>query len=131
MVAVHLGSGGDEHALSEAVAVLEHDLGALEVRDERVHGLLDDESNAHGSREVVDDVALVDELVDDSPIEDGVDDEVEVGVRAEVLDVGEPSRREIVEGPDFGTLLEQELAEMRADKTRPAGDEDLLPLVTS
>ena len=78
VVAVDLGGGGDQHALAEAVAVLEHDLGALEVRDERVHRLLDDQPHADGRGEVVDDVALVHELVDDAELEHGVDDEVEV-----------------------------------------------------
>ena len=82
VVAVDLGRGRDEHALPEAVAVLEHDLRALEVGHERVHRLLDDQPHAHGRSEVVDDVALVDELVDDSAVEHGIDDEMEVGVRA-------------------------------------------------
>ena len=65
VVAVDLGRGGDQHALAEAVAVLEHDFRAFEVRDERVHGLLDDQPDADGGGEVIDDIALVHELVDD------------------------------------------------------------------
>ena len=78
VVAVDLRGRGDEDALAEAVAVVEHDLRSLDVRDERVHGLLDDQPDADGGREVVDDVALVDELVDDGRLQHRVDDEVEV-----------------------------------------------------
>ncbi len=78
VVAVHLGAGRDQHALAEAVAVVEDGLGSLHVRDERVHRLLDDQADADGRSEVVDDVALVDELGDDGGRENGVHDEVEV-----------------------------------------------------
>ena len=69
--------------------MLEHDLRALEVRDERVDGLLDDEPDAHRGCEVIDDVALVDELVDHGAVEHRVDDEMEVAIPAQVLDVAE------------------------------------------
>jgi hypothetical protein len=72
VVAVDLARRGDQHALVEAVAVLEHELGAAHVRDERVHGLLDDEPDSDGGCHVEDDVALVHELVDDGGLEDGV-----------------------------------------------------------
>ena len=77
VVAVDLGGRGDEDALAEGVRVLEHDLGAAEVGDERPHGLLDDEPHADRGGEVVDDVAAVDELVHDRRREHRVDDEVE------------------------------------------------------
>ena len=122
VVAVHLRRRGDEDALAEAVAVLEHDLGAAQVRHERLHRLLDDEPHADRRCEVVDDVALVDELVDDRPVQDGVDDEVELVAVAEVLDVVERSGREVVEHPHLVALVEQELGEVRADEARAAGD---------
>ena len=64
VVAVHLGARGDEDALAEVVAVLEHDLRALDVRDHRVHGLFDDQPHADRRRQVVDHVDAVDELAD-------------------------------------------------------------------
>ena len=122
MVAVDLGGRGDQHALAEAVAVLEHDLGAAQVRDERLHRLLDDQPHADRRGEVVDDVALVDELVDDRPVQHRVDDEVEVRAVAEMLDVVERSGREVVEHPDLVAFVEQQLGEVRADEAGAAGD---------
>ncbi len=89
MVAVHLRGRRDEDALAKPVAVLEHRLGALHVRDERANGLLDDQPDADRGRKVVDDVAAVHELVHDRLREDGVDDEVEVASVHQVLDVRE------------------------------------------
>jgi hypothetical protein len=57
--------------------VVEHDLRALEVRHDRVHRLLDDQPRADRGGEVVDDVALVHELVHDRAVQNRVDDEVE------------------------------------------------------
>ena len=48
---------------------------------QRVHGLLDDQPDADRRGEVVDDVALVDELAHDRRREHRVDDEVEVRAR--------------------------------------------------
>ena len=107
VVAVHLRGRRDEHALAEAVAVLENDLGAAQVRHERLHRLFDDESHSDGRGQVVHDVALVDELVDDRPVENGVDDEVEAVAIAKVLDVVERSRREVVEHPHLVPFIEQ------------------------
>ena len=107
VVAVDLGGRGDQHALAEPVAVLEDDLGATQVRHERLHGLLDDQTDADRRSEVVDDVALVDELVDDRPVEHGVDDEMESVTIPEVLDVVERSGREIVEHPHLVPFVEQ------------------------
>jgi hypothetical protein len=125
VVAVYLRGGCDENPLAEAMAVLEHDLGAAQVRDERLHGLLHDESHAHSGCQVVDDVALVDELVDRRPVEDGVDHEVEPVPLSEVLDVVERPCREVVERPHLVALVEKELGEVRADEARSARDQGL------
>jgi hypothetical protein len=92
VVAVHLGGRGDQNTLAEPVAVVEHHLGALEVDDERVHRLLDDQPDADRRRQVVDDVALVDELVDDGRVEHGVDHEMEPRVGLQVRDVFQRAR---------------------------------------
>jgi len=84
--------------------------------------LLDDEPNADGGREVIDEVALVDQLVDDLPVEDGVDDEMEAFVVAEVLHVGERARREVVEHPHLVAFIEQQLGEVRPDEPGATGD---------
>ena len=46
MIAVYLGGRSDQDALAEAVAMLEHELGATEIRDERPDGVLDDQAHA-------------------------------------------------------------------------------------
>ena len=107
MIAVDLGGGGDQDALAEAVAVLEHDLGAAKVRDERLHGLLDDQPHPDRCGEVIDDVAAVDELVDHGRLEDAVDDQVKAVAVAEVLDVLQRAGREVVEHPDVPAVVEQ------------------------
>jgi hypothetical protein len=128
VVAVDLGGRGDEHPLAEAVAVLEHGLRPLDVRDERVHGLLDDQADADGGGEVVDDVCLVHQLVYDRMREHGVDDEVEIAPFLQVGDVVVRACREIVQGPHLAAVLEQALAEVRADEPRAARHEHLPPL---
>ena len=125
MVAVDLRGRGDEDALAELGAVLEHDLRPLQVRDERVHRLLDDQPHADGGRQVVDDVALVDELVDDRRREHRIDDEVEALVPAKVLDIRERAGGEVVEGVDLDVGLEQQIAQMGADEAGAAGDQRL------
>ena len=107
MVAVDLRGRRDEHAFAEAVAVLEHDLRSAQVRHERLHRLLDDEPHADRRGQVVDDVALVDELVDDRPVQHRVDDQVEVLAVAEMLDVVQRAGREVVEHPDLVAFIEQ------------------------
>jgi hypothetical protein len=85
-------------------------------------GWLDDEPYAHGRRQVVHDVALVDELVDHRPVQDGVDDEVETVPFAEMLDVLERAGGEVVEHPHLVSLVEQELRQVRPDEPRAARD---------
>ncbi len=94
------------------MTVLEHDLGAPEVRDQRLYRLLDDEPHAHGRGKVVHDVAFVDELVDDRRMQHRVDDEVETRSITEILDVVERSGREIVEHPDLVALIQEQLREV-------------------
>ena len=65
VVAVDLGRRCDQHPFAETGAVLEHVLRALDIGEERVPRLLDDQPDTHCCGEVVDDVALVDELADD------------------------------------------------------------------
>ena len=97
MIAVHLGGRSDQDALAEAMAMLEHELCATEIRDERPDGLLDDQAHPHRRGKVIDDVAAVDQLVHHCRLQDAVDDQVEAVAIAEVLDVlqrpGERSSR--------------------------------------
>jgi hypothetical protein len=72
---------------------------------------------------VIDDVALVDELVDDRAREDGVDHEVEVAAVHEVLDVPSRAGREVVENIDLPTVLQQRLREVRSHEAGAARDQ--------
>ena len=121
VVAVDLRARRDQHALAEAAAAVEHGLRALHVRDHRVDGLLDDQAHADGGRQVVDDVALVDELVDDRRREHRVDDEVVVGPVAQVLDVLAASPVETSSSAYTSQpSVEQQLGEVRADEAGAA-----------
>ncbi len=112
VIAVDLGARRDEHSLAELRAVLEHDLRPLDVRDHGEDGLLDDQPDSHGRGEVVDDVALVDELADHRAREHRLDDEVELRIVEETLDVSVRPRRDVVECVDLPALVEQELGKM-------------------
>ena len=127
MVAVDLGARRDQHRLLEARAVLEHVLCALHVREQCAARLLDDQAHADGRGQVVDDVASVHELADDRLRENRVDDEVEPLALAEMEDVRLVARREVVEGEDLTTLVEEKLGEVRADEAGTAGDQSPHP----
>ena len=123
MIAVDLRRRRDEHTPAEAVAVLEHGLGPLDVRDECAHGLLDDQPDAHRCREVEHDVAPVHELADDGLVQHRVDDEVIVAPIAKVGDVALRAGRQVVERIDLPAVREQEFGEVGADEAGPAGHE--------
>ena len=71
----------------EPAAVFEHGFRSPDVGEEGVDGLLDDQPYSDGRGQVVDDVALVDELADDGRREDRFDDQMEVGALFEVGNV--------------------------------------------
>ena len=125
-IAVDLRGGGHEHALAEAVAVVEDVLGPLDVRDEGVHRLLDDQADSDRRCEMEDHVAPVDELVHDRRLEHRVDDEVEVAPFAQVRDVPLGTGREVVEREDLPAVVEKDLREVGADEAGSAGDEGAL-----
>jgi hypothetical protein len=120
VVAVDLRARRHDHALAEPVAVAEDGLCPLHVRHHRPHRLLDDEPDADSGGQVIDDVALVNELADDGRSQHRVHDEVELAPTLQVLDVLLRPGRQIVEGVDLAPLLEQELGEMRADEAGAA-----------
>jgi hypothetical protein len=112
VVAVDLGARRDEHALAELAAVAEHGLGSLDVRDHRVDRLFDDQPDADRRGQVVDDVALVDDLAHDRGREHGVDYEVEVAPVPEVGDVVERAGRDVVEDEDLPAVREEGFREV-------------------
>ena len=91
-----------------------------------MHRLLDDQADADGGGQVVDDVALVDELADDRRREHGLDDEVEVRRdRGRCATFASRPGGDVVQRPDLAAVVEQQLGEMRADEAGAAGDQRL------
>jgi hypothetical protein len=125
VVAVDLGARRNQDALAEPACVIENILRALHVRDHRANWVLDDQPYADRGREVVDDLALVDQLVYNRRGEHRVHDQVEARVLAKVVDVLEAARRKVVESVDLPAGVEQALAQVRPDEPRAAGDECL------
>jgi len=62
---VHLGGGRQHHAGSLARHRPQHHLRAHDVRLDRLDRPLEDQADAHGRCQVVDDVDLVDQLLDE------------------------------------------------------------------
>ena len=87
--------------------MLEHELGAPKIRHERPNRLLDDQPHTDCSRQVIDDVAAIHELVDDRRLEDAVDDEMKALTVAEMLDVLQRPCREIIENPHVPAVIEE------------------------
>ena len=106
---------------------LEDGLRALDVRDQRLHGLLDDQPDADRGGEVEDDVALVDELVDDVVRQDRVDDQVEVRALLEMGHVLRRAGRQVVEREDLPAVGQEQLAQVRADEAGTTRDQRLGP----
>ncbi len=90
---------------------------------DRAHRALDDQRDADRGGEVEDDVGLVDQLGDHGIVLGGVDRVLEAGMALEVADVVDPARRQVVEDVDRVAVLEQHIAEMRADEAGAAGDQ--------
>ena len=121
---VHLGRGRDEHLLAVAVDGVEDDLRPADVRPERAQRLLDDEPHADRGTEVDDDVALLDELVDEQLVEDAAEHELEVRAvpRAPPRCARCPSpgcRAATTSSP----RRDERLGQMAADEPGAAGDE--------
>jgi hypothetical protein len=96
----------------------------LDVRFDRVHRPLDDETHADGGRQVNDDVTALHELGDERFVGDRADVMLEVGPSDQVLDVGEAAGRQVVEDDDVCTVREQPFGQMRADEPGASGDQD-------
>ena len=71
-------------------------------------GLLDDQPDADCGCEVIDDVALVNELAEDGRREDRLDDQMEVASLLEVGDIRARPGREVVEHEDLPPGVEQQ-----------------------
>ena len=80
------------------MGLLEDDLRAPDVGDERLEGPLDDELDPDRRREMEDDVCPGDQVVDEVGVDDGPHDELEPRVADMVPDVVVAAGGEVVEG---------------------------------
>ena len=88
----------------------------------RAHGALNNQLDAHGRREMKDDVALVDQLGGDRAIVDAVNRVVKVRVVFQMVNVLDAAGGKIVDDEDLVATLEVCVAEMRADEAGAAGN---------
>ena len=87
---------------------------------QRLDRLLEVVDRAGRRREVQD---VVERPVDVDVVRDVVLDEREAVAADEVLDVARDAGDEVVDADDFMAALEEQLAEVRAEEARAAGDE--------
>ena len=123
-LAVDLRGGGDEHQLLLLRSMPEDDLGAVHVGLDRVHGLLDDQLDAHRGGEVKDHVGAIDHLGDQGVVEDGIDRVMKAGAALEMGDVVDRAGGEVVEHEHFMPVAQQGLGQVRADKTSATRNQD-------
>ena len=123
-LAVDLARRGQEHGPSVAGARLEHGVGAVDDRLDRLDRLLDDQLHAHGAGQVIDGRAFQDAALHDVRIAHAGHAQLEAGPAFQVGDVLEPARAQVVEHQDALTLGDQALRQMTADEARPARHQD-------
>jgi hypothetical protein len=78
------------------------------------------QSNANRSRQMIDDVALVNQVSKHARVHDGIDDTPESPLTLQVLDVHDGSGRKIVQNSHIVSLSKQRLSQMRTDKSSAA-----------
>ena len=103
--------------------MLQHDLGAVDVRLERVHRLFDDQLDADGRGQMKDDVAAIDHLGQQRLVGHRVDDVRESRMVFQVRDVVDRAGREVVEDEHLVAVGQQPLGEMRSDEAGAAGNQ--------
>ena len=122
-LAVHLRRGGEHDQLLLLVRVLEHDLGAVHVRLDRVHRPFDDQLHADGGGQMEDDVAAVDPLGEQRLVVDGVDHVREAGalLRCEMFSMDPVDRLSMT--PTSWPRCEQSFGEVRSDEPGTSRDQ--------
>ena len=104
--------------------MLEHDLGAVHVGLDRAYRAVHDERDSHGGGEMHHDVGIVHELGDHRVVCGRADRVLEARMALEVADVLDGPRGEVVEHVHGVVMLDKQIAQMRADETRAAGDQE-------
>ena len=120
-LAVDLGGRSNHHELFFLVGVLQHNLGAMHVRFDRMYRLLDNQLHPDGGCKVEHHVASVDELGQQRFVVDRVDEVFEPGPAFEMGDVVDRSGREIIQDQHLAALIEQRFRQMRPDEPGAAG----------
>ena len=123
-LAVDLARRRDEHRPAPPRRLREDDLGAVDVGLDRPHRALDDQLDADGGGEVVDDVGRVDELGDDPLVGSRVDRVFEPARRAQMLDVRHRPCRQIVEHVDLTAARDKRLGQVGPDESGSARDQE-------
>ena len=118
-IAVHLARRGEQEARALDLRQAEHVVGSIGAHLERVEREAQVVDRAGGAGQVEDEVHR---LVDEPGLRQVLVDEDEVGAVLDVLDVLERARVEVVHAHHAVALLEQVVAEVRAEKTGAAGD---------
>ena len=118
-VAVHLAGGGEQEPRTLELGEPERVVRAVRAGLQRVQRKAQVVDGARERSEVEDEV---ERLLDRDVLDDVVVQEDEAVV-AQVLDVRERARLEVVEAEHAVTALEQRLAEVRAQEACAAGDE--------
>ena len=89
-LAVHLGSGGNEHLASVAVGGGQDGFRAHDVGGDGAYRVLDDQLHADRGGEVDNDIGLAGQTVQHLAVHDVFAHELVVGQRAQVLDILQP-----------------------------------------
>ena len=99
---------------------LEYGYGPLDVRRQRVQGLLDDQLHPYGRGQVDDDIRAPDGLVHRQLVKYRPLHEAETGVVPDSVQVGETARRQRVEDGDLVAVCQQGFNQVGPDEARSA-----------
>src|SRR5207247_611402 len=122
--AVHLAAREHRRLAAVLRARFEDDLGAADVGDQRTQRVLKDVLHTHRRGQVIHAITLGHEPIDQRRVRDAAFEKSEVGMALERAKVLEAAGGEVIESPDFGTLLKKGLRKMGSDEPRTPSDED-------
>ena len=98
--------------------MLQHDLGAVHVRFDRVDRLFDDQLHAHRGGKMENHVVAVDQLREQRLVREGIDHVLEFRVDLQMADVADGPGRQVVDDVDLVARIQQCLGQVRPDKAR-------------
>src|SRR5262249_43791045 len=122
---VDLGRRGYEDALLLLSRQPQHDLGSADVCFDRADRALDYEPHSNRRRQVIDNIAEVDQLGDQPIISYGINIVVEVWIWLEMADFSNGASRAVVKKIAFLPPLEMSFSEVGSNESGTASDQDL------